>query len=55
MKKDRQIIPHWYDLSIDFRNFLVNRYPEYNKDFGGILQETLMPDGDEVYDMNEPL
>lgn len=38
---------------IDFRNFLVNRYPEYNKDFGGILQETLMPDGDEVYDMNE--
>ena len=38
---------------IDFRNFLVNRYPKYNKDFGGILQETLMPDGDEVYDMNE--
>lgn len=33
---------------IDFRNFLVNRYPEYNKAFGGILQETLMPDGDDV-------
>ena len=37
----------------DFRKFLINKYPEFNENFGGILESTLMPDGDEVYNMDE--
>ncbi len=38
---------------VDFRKFLINKYPEFNKNFDGILESTLMPDGDEVYNMDE--
>ena len=37
----------------DFRKFLINKYPEFNENFGGILESTLMPNGDEVYNMDE--
>ena len=38
---------------VDFKKFLINKYPEFNENFDGILESTLMPDGDEVYNMNE--
>ncbi len=37
----------------DFRNYLVQRFPDYQKDYGGILSYTIASDGAENYDMNE--
>lgn len=37
----------------DFKNYLVQRFPDYQKDYGGILSYTIAPDGAENYDMNE--
>lgn len=37
----------------DFRQYLVNRFPEYQRDYGGTLEFTVQNDGSELYDMNE--
>ena len=38
---------------VDFRRFLVSKYPEYCKDFDGIPEITIRSDGEEKYNMNE--
>ena len=38
---------------IDFRKFLVKKYPKFDREFDGILEQTCMPDGADVYDMDE--
>lgn len=37
---------------LDFKEYLIKQFPEYDEDFVGILESTLMPDGDEAYDMD---
>lgn len=37
----------------DFKDYLTEKFPEYDPDFDGILESTLMPDGDEEYDMDD--
>ena len=38
---------------LDFKNYLIERFPDCDIDFDGILSPTQMPDGDEKYDENE--
>ncbi len=38
---------------LDFKEYLINRFPDYIVDFDGILSPLLMPDGEERYDENE--
>ena len=37
----------------DFKEYLINRFPKYKSSLDGILETTTMPDGGEVYDMDE--
>ncbi len=37
----------------DFKNYIIEKYPEYNDNFDGILESRLMPDGDEQYNMDD--
>ncbi|QFJ56016.1 bacteriophage abortive infection AbiH family protein [Pseudobutyrivibrio xylanivorans] len=36
----------------DFRRYIINNYPDYNYDYDGLIESTLMPDGDNGYDMD---
>ena len=37
----------------DFKQYLLNRFPQYDPDYEGLLETTILPDGGEEYDMNE--
>lgn len=36
----------------DFKEYLINRFPDYDEDFDGLLESRTMPDGEEEYDMD---
>ena len=38
---------------MDFREYLVRKYPECDTDFDGLLYSSMQPDGGEEYDMDE--
>ncbi len=38
---------------LDFKKYLMERFPDYDIDFDGILSPRLMPDGEEKYDDDE--
>lgn len=37
----------------DFRQYLVSRFPDYQRNYGGTLEFSIQNDGAEAYDMNE--
>lgn len=37
----------------DFRQYLISRFPDYQRNYGGTLEFSVQNDGSEVYDMNE--
>lgn len=38
---------------IDFKEYLIKKFPNYNGDFDGIPEATMLPDGGEEYDLDE--